>query len=367
MRESHESTIMKPHYLSPRPTALWLIAIILIVAALHWIQVIAVPIAFSLFLIALVWPMHGRLAACTHPGVALTVSVLLLLLATAGFFLAVGYGINAFTRGLSPYAPRMQEVYVAAEQWLQGQGISLPLPMVDQVGPGWIVDLLQETATRVNAIAGFLTLTLIFLVLGLLEVSDVRRRLPLAFGEGTAERLTGAFVEIAWKFRRYMLVRTFVSVLTGVLTWLFALLMGLDLAAVWGGMAFVLNYIPFLGPIIAVIPPVIFAFVQFEPWLTPLLVLAGMTFIQFSIGNFLDPRLEGRALAISPFVVVTSIFFWGLVWGIPGAFIGVPLTIAFVTLCDRFHETCWISRLLMPKPERRDVTVGDGDRKYPAD
>jgi AI-2 transport protein TqsA len=169
-----------------------------------------------------------------------------------------------------------------------------------------------------------------------------------------------AFRDIAWKFRRYMLIRTVVSILTGLLTWLFALAVGLDLAAAWGGLAFAFNYIPFVGSIAAVIPPVLFAFVQFESWQMPLLVLAGMTLIQFSIGNILDPRLEGRALAISPFVVVISIFFWGLIWGVPGAFIGVPLTIALVTVCEQFHTTCWISRLLTPLPRREAAPARDG-------
>ncbi|WP_165789386.1 AI-2E family transporter [Billgrantia endophytica] len=352
---------MKPHHLSSRPAAMWMIASILGVAALHWIQVIAVPIAFSLFLIALVWPIHDRLTALTRQWVALTVSVLLLILVMVGFFLATGYGINAITKGLSPYAPRMHEVYAAVAHWLEGQGMPLSPALANQIGPGWVFGLLQGAATRINAVAGFLTLILIFLILGLLEVADVRSRLPHAFGDATAARLAEACGETAWKFRRYILVRTFISVLTGLLTWLFALLVGLDLAGVWGGLAFVLNYIPFIGPIIAVIPPVIFAFVQFEPWLLPLLVLAGMTLIQFSLGNLLEPRLEGRALAISPFVVVVSVFFWGLVWGIPGAFIGVPLTIAFVTVCHQFHETRWIARLLTPRMERQEVAERDSE------
>jgi AI-2 transport protein TqsA len=94
-----------------------------------------------------------------------------------------------------------------------------------------------------------------------------------------------------------------------------------------------------------VIPPVVFAMVQFDGWQLPLLTFAGMALIQFSIGNFLDPRLEGRALAISPFLVVVSVFFWGLIWGLPGEFIGVPLTIAIIVVCQQFHSMCWVAQL----------------------
>jgi AI-2 transport protein TqsA len=339
----------------PRPTALWVIAIILVVAALHWGRVLAVPLTFALFLMALVWPVQRKLEARAPRFLALAVSVLLLFTAAAGLLILIGYGIGVITEGLAPYASRIQVAYQTLGNWLDERGIALWPALTEQFGPGWIFSVLQRAAARINAVAGFLALTVIFLTLGLLEVSDVGRRLPHALGPDAAARLTAAARKIGWKFRRYMLVRTAVSLLTGLFTWAYALLVGLDLAAIWGGLAFALNYIPFLGSIVAVIPPVIFAFVQFESWQSPLVVLAGMAVIQFSIGNFLDPRLEGRALSISPFIVVASVFFWGLVWGIPGAFIGVPLTIAFVTVCKQFHESCWIARLIAPRPRLRSA------------
>lgn len=353
MTDEHEST--------PRFTASRLIATVLVVAALHWLQVLAAPIAFALFLIALVWPVQVKLEARLPRWLALIICVFLLLMAAMAILLMIGYGIGVILEGLAPYAPRMQQAYANFGSWLEWQGVEPWPAFTDQLGPGWVFGILQGAAARINTVAGFLALTLIFLILGLLEISDVKWRLPHAFGEDAAELLIKSFQEIASKFRRYMLVRTFVSVLTGMLTWLYALAVGLDLAAVWGGLAFALNYFPFVGSIAAVVPPVLFAFVQFESWQAPLLVLAGMALIQFSIGNFLDPRLEGRALAISPFAVVVSIFFWGLIWGIPGAFIGVPVTIALATVCNQFHTTCWISRLLIPLPRPKNVQASDDE------
>jgi AI-2 transport protein TqsA len=199
---------------------------------------------------------------------------------------------------------------------------------------------------------------LIFLIMGLLEANAFRRRLPHALGADAAERLLMAFHELGWKFRRYMLIRSAVSVLTGLLTWLFAVLVGLEFAVVWGILAFALNYIPFVGSILAVFPPVVFAVVQFDSWQAPLLVLTGMVLIQFSIGNFIDPRLEGRALALSPFAVILAIFFWGIIWGVPGAFMGVPLTIALATICSHFHGACWVTRLLTPAPPPESIKPG---------
>jgi AI-2 transport protein TqsA len=207
---------------------------------------------------------------------------------------------------------------------------------------------------------GFLPLTLVFLVLGLFEARDVQLRLPNALGADAAVRLVSALEEIGWKLRRYMLVRSAVSALTGLLTWLFALFVGLDFAPLWGVLAFALNCIPFVGSVVAVIPPVLFAFVQLPGWQQPALVLAGLTFIQFSIGTVLDPRLEGRALALSPFIVLVSIFFWELIWGIPGAFLGVPLTITIITVCSAFHETCWITQLVSRGAVVEDDPAAEG-------
>jgi AI-2 transport protein TqsA len=345
---------------APRLTPAAVIAIVLIIASLHWLRALVVPVAFALFLIALVWPLQMRLETRAARPLAVALSGLVVLVATVPVIFLVSYGIGLVGDGIAQYGARMEATYLALGAWLERRGIAL-WPVLASELPSWTFHAVHEAATRINAVAGFLALTIIFLILGLLEVDDVRKRLAPALGDQTAGRLIAASREIGWKFRRYMLVRTAVSAPTGLLTWLFALLVGLEFAIVWGGLAFVLNYVPVVGSILAVIPPVLFAFVQFESWQIPLLVLAGMGVIQFSIGNLLDPRLEGRILALSPFVVVVSIFFWGLVWGIPGAFIGVPLTLAIATVCNQFHEACWIARLLTPEHSAHDAENDAGD------
>lgn len=346
-----QSKAMNDDRRSPHITALGLIAIILFAASLYWLRVLVAPMAFSLFLMALVWPVYqhrmlkGKRALRV---LALVIAVLLVLIATSAILLLMGYGVRVVVDGLSQYGPRAQETYYSIGMWVEERGIAFWPTAGDPFSLSQVFHLLHETVMRINAIIGFMALSLIFLILGLLEANDMQRRLPHALGEDVAGRLLSACHALGWKFRRYMLVRSVVSFLTGILTWLFALLTGLDLAIAWGILAFALNYIPFLGSILAVFPPVIFAVVQFDSWQDPALILLGMTLIQFSIGNLLDPKLEGHALAISPISVVFSIFFWGMLWGIPGAFMGVPLLIAIVTICHHFHDTCWITRMLTP-------------------
>jgi AI-2 transport protein TqsA len=110
--------------------------------------------------------------------------------------------------------------------------------------------------------------------------------------------------------------------------------------------AFVLNYIPFIGPLVATVFPTLFALAQFGSWELAVVVFLGLNLIQFLIGSYLEPRIAGSALSISPFLVLFAVFFWAFLWGMPGAFIGVPIVIAILTLCEQHASTRWIATLL---------------------
>jgi len=144
--------------ISPRPTASWLIAIILLIAAMHWIQVLAAPVAFSLFLLALVLPVQRKLEKYVPTGVAVLLTVLFLVLAAAGLLFSIGYGISVVSASLAPYAPLMQDAYLSAGEWLESQGLAVWPALAEQFRPTLIFGLLQGAAARINAIAGFLTL-----------------------------------------------------------------------------------------------------------------------------------------------------------------------------------------------------------------
>ena len=152
--------------------------------------------------------------------------------------------------------------------------------------------------------------------------------------------------QIAGKIRKYMLIRTLASGLTGLAVFAFTISIGLDLAIAWGIISFVLNYIPFLGTLIAVALPALFASVQFESWQMVLFIFGGLYLIQFLIGNYLEPIIAGRTLAISPLVMLVAFFFWAFLWGIPGAFIGIPVTIALLAVCEQNPSLNWLARLL---------------------
>jgi AI-2 transport protein TqsA len=216
------------------------------------------------------------------------------------------------------------------------------------------VRLFQTLIGHINTLVGFAVLVFIFLMLALLETGDFRERLAQASKQAKGPDFAQVGEEIAAKIRKYMLVRTQMSALTGVAVWGWALISGLELAPAWGIIAFVVNYIPFIGSFVATLLPSIFAVAQFGTLHDSLFVFLGMFAIQFGIGNYLEPLVAGAALSISPLAVVFAVFFFGFLWGMPGAFLGVPILIAILMLCAHYQSTRWIATLLSGKPQASD-------------
>jgi predicted PurR-regulated permease PerM len=302
--------------------------------------------AFSLLAIALLWPLQQLLVARMPKLVASALVMLATLLVLLALAAAVAWGFSLIAEWLAQNAGRFQSLHLAATTWLQAHGISVSGSLGNRFDVGWIVRLVQDVASRMSSFAGFFLLVVILTLIGLLEVDEFKYRLQTLDDRAKGQALLRVAQAIAVKLRKYMLVRSLASVLTGVLIFAFTLFAGLELAAAWGIMAFTLNFIPFIGPFIATILPALFAVVQFESWQMAALIFLGSTLIQFLIGNYLEPRLFGAILDISPYLVVVAVFFWALLWGVPGAFIGVPITIALLTCCEANPGTRWLARLL---------------------
>jgi predicted PurR-regulated permease PerM len=179
---------------------------------------------------------------------------------------------------------------------------------------------------------GSLLLALAFCALGLAEADALRARLARAAPGARGANALAVADESARAFRRYAWVKSLTSLLTGAVTWGAALAIGLPLAWVWGFLAFLLEYVPTVGSVLAVVPPTLMALADGGPSraLTTLLVVGGL---QVLLGNVVDPKIEGRLMTVSPFVVLLSIAVWGWLWGAVGALLAVPLTVALAVAC----------------------------------
>ena len=323
-----------------------LIAVVVIFAAIYLAGSVFAPVAFALFIIALVWPLQSLLQSYLPKLLALAIVILVTVVLFVAFASLIVWGFSRVARWVVSDAARYQVLYDQVAVWLESHGIAIAGLWAEHFNVGWLIRALREITGLINATTRFWVVVLVYVVLGLLEVEDIGCRIEAMDNRETSRVLLDGSLATAVKFRRYMLVRTLMSLMTGALVWGFVRFAGLPLAIEWGVVAFALNYIPFIGPFVATVFPTLFALAQFASWQAALAVFAGLNLIQFVVGSYIEPRLFGRALAISPFVVLFAVFFWAFVWGLFGAFIGVPVTIAVLTFSAQHPSTRWLADLL---------------------
>ena len=152
--------------------------------------------------------------------------------------------------------------------------------------------------------------------------------------------------EIAQQVKRYIGMKTGISALTGLVSYVILELAGVDFAALWALLIFFLNFIPNIGSALGVLFPALLTLIQFDT-LTPfLIVTAGLGTAQFVIGNVIEPAYMGKSLNLSSFMILLSLSFWGALWGIPGMFLSVPLMVVTAIVCGHFVGLRWISVML---------------------
>ena len=301
-----------------------------------------IPVAFSLFLIALVWPLQRRLQVVLPQVISVLITAAVVLLAIGGGGWLVVWGFGGIAQWVIANAARLQGLYMHAAELLERRGLYAAELFAEQVNVLWLVQVLRAIGGNLQGVLSFCIVTFVFVILGLLEVEPLARRLRRVRKEGVID--TAA--EIAARLQTYMLVRLGMSVLTGFAFWAFTAIDGLELQREWGVIAFVLNFIPFIGSFIATLLPTLFAAAQFESVYAALVVFIGLNLLQFVIGSYIEPRVAGTAVSVSPFMVLFAVFFWGLLWGIAGAFIGVPIVIALATICAGHPSTRLFAVLL---------------------
>ena len=319
-------------------------AVVLVSAALYFGRIVLEPVAFVLFAMALVEPFRKAVEVWMGKPIALTLTILLTLLVLSILVLAIVWSIGDIVHWGLANVDRFQSLYLRARQWLEGR--DLFIIDLSSLNSSSFVGVFQAVAMQVNYFIGFALVVFLFLMFGLAEMDDFKIKLAALDKTMSGWSLLETSGRIADKIRKYMVIRTLASLATGVAVFLFTLSIGLDLAVAWGVISFVLNYIPYVGPLVAVILPVIFAAVQFESWQMAAIIFGSLYLIQFVIGSYLEPMLTGTALAISPFVMLFAFLIWDFLWGMPGAFIGLPVTIALFTIWEQNPSTRWIANLM---------------------
>ncbi len=146
--------------------------------------------------------------------------------------------------------------------------------------------------------------------------------------------------------KKYLFVKTFISAVTGVLSYIWLRSLGLEFAGVWAFIVFITSYIPTIGAIVACSLPILYSLINAPTLQQPILVAAGLIALQIIFGNILEPKLTGKTLNLSTLAILINLVFWGMLWGIAGMFFSVPLLVATFIITAQFDSTRWIAVLL---------------------
>jgi predicted PurR-regulated permease PerM len=190
-------------------------------------------------------------------------------------------------------------------------------------------------------------LILLIVTFILLEAPSFPSKLSAAFGG--RPRGSHSFTKFTEDIYRYVVVKTGVSASTGILTGVWLAILGVDYPVLWGFLSFLLNYVPNLGVVIAAVPPVLLALVQYGVG-RALLVAVGYLAVNIVVGTILEPRIVGRGVGLSTLVVFLSLILWGSIFGLVGMVLCVPITMTLKFALETNEQTRWLAVLLGREP-----------------
>ena len=335
-------------------------AVVVIIGGLKLAASMVVPFLLAVVLAAILIPPMQWLTSHRLP-VPVAMLVMSLGLALIWFPLAaiVGAAFDDFTTALPGYQEKIHAMVIAGAEWLGKHGVEVGrAALEDVVKPGLALSFVRQIGGGLGtALANFflILLTIIFI---LLEAASFPEKIRESLGERSD--VLGSFREFSDRLQEYLRIKTLVSLMTGASVALWMWLVGLDFPMLWGVLAFLLNYVPNIGSIIAAVPAVLLAMVALD-WTGVLLVIAGFLTVNMVFGNIVEPKMMGKGLGLSTLVVFLSLVFWGWVLGPVGMLLSGPLTMALKIALETDPRSRWFAVLLGPGRELVTVATPDDD------
>ena len=333
-----------------------ILVILLIIAVLAVSKIsgkVSIQILLSLFIFLLVLPLVSALEKARFPSWLATVIAVLVIVAAVIFFVwFVFFSVDMLMQKVPDYAARINDLdgllKSIASKWIE---IPEDASFLSTLKIDWVGSVIMPTLRSVSSSAISLLSTLLLVVLMTVFLLGERHtiipKLLNFIHTGEEEKLTVIWDRIIRQVSKYISIKVFVSLVTGILFYVVSLIAGLDFAFLWGVLAVVLNFIPTIGSIVITVLVTVMAIVQFAPAIGPILFVGiSAIVIQNLIGNFLDPRLSGNSLNLSPFIILAALSVFGYVWGIVGMFLAVPLLSILQIICANVDDTRSIAMLI---------------------
>ncbi len=319
------------------------ISAVILCVVLHVASNMFIPLVIAWFILQILRPVI-KIGTTLRLNAWLNITLVFAILTIAGIigFKFVAVQVVEFGLVYDAYSDKLIEWFINLLNTL-----SIPPEAVKNFN--WL-GLLQDNARNISelviALSSKFVLTLVFLMFMLLEAPFLDEKIKKAFGHN-AERVQKILSTISEQVSRYLGTLALISIVTGIFAWIILTVLDVRLAAGWGVLTVLLNFIPTVGSIIATIPPVVMAIIQFSPsFFTPVLVLVSLTAIQLTIGNIITPKVMGDRLGVSPVIILLSLLLWGMIWGIPGALLSTPIVSIIKIVCENIPSLHSIAVLM---------------------
>jgi AI-2 transport protein TqsA len=332
---------------------LGLLFLVLLIHVLREFKVILQPLFIAVFLGYLLLPLHHWLKKLGVSGTMAFICILAVIVAAL-------FGLGATLRSNSEEViRRLPEYEEKLDNLLQELLDVLPfeLPATERLR---IRDLpIFQSTDALNQLMGtfldFFTamaVTFLYLIFLLAEKITFPQRMKLAFGEIQGDRVLGVVGSINRAISEYVAVKTLISFLAGALSLVVLWWFRVDFYGMWSILIFLFNFIPYLGSLVAVALPIVLSFIQLGPQ-SGIMVMVLLIGIQVVLGNFVEPRMAGRRLGVSPLLILLSLSFWGLLWGIVGMILAVPLLVIIKIVLENIEATKPLAILMSNVPRER--------------
>lgn len=322
-----------------------LASIIIIIAGVMASKTILLPIILALFISIIcaqpiLWLEKKKIPYMLGV-IIVIVGVGLLLVMLGGI---IGNSLASFTRDAPKYEENLRQIAAGTIDYFNNLGASINNEqLLSMIDPGKILNFTAGAVGEIGKIMSDSFMIMLITIFMLLEIKSFILKAELI------EKLHGNSLnyldKIGSSIRNYLSIKTVVSFATGILIWLWLLITGVDYAVLWGVIAFLLNYIPSIGSIIAAVPTMLLALVQLGVG-GMLWTGLGYLIVNLVMGNVVEPKVMGKGLGLSTLVVFLSLIIWGFILGTVGMFLSVPLTMTIKIMLEQNKSTRWIAILL---------------------
>jgi len=319
-------------------------SVIIVLAGIKFAATIIVPFLLSLFIAIILSPSYNFFKSKGIPeilSIIIVIGVFLLFLAFIGKL--IGTSVHDFSANIDNYSTKLISYYKAFSQFTGNIGFEIPAHEITTLFDS--KQVMRFFTSIINGLGSVFTngfvviLTVVFM---LLESKNFIYKIRYADrGRDAVQHINQIFSQI----KSYMVIKALISLLTGFIVWLFLTFIGTDYAFLWGVLAFLFNFIPNIGSIIAAVPAVLISLVQLGG-VSAVIVAIFYIIVNITIGSILEPRVMGKGLGLSTLVVFLSLIFWGWLLGIVGMLLSIPLTIMAKIIFDANEDTKWIAVFL---------------------